>query len=349
MSYFEFEDVKRYHQPYEDPMIRGPAWKPAYDNSLWINIRRTLFPAATAAFLYEPLRHYINGVRVLNGYYEWPKTRTEANIFFREVFRLPNFWKDCVKKMAFGLVHYTGDVGVKMTSWRYVYGGTSSPVEYADWNAFKILVCAQIAFIPTCWTAVPFEMAARAYYADKTWPVELRRGYTSPLNALLRIPLEEGPSYLFRGGLPICARDYFFYTFFCGTYVWLKNKLFFFWVYHDFPYNYMKTLLMLGSWTVAWGVAYPFHYARELVDLWPKERGGHCTWGNSYNNCFRWMMENLDILYTNFFANYWVFMVRKGFPIFTMMWMLDNVGFFTNSMDPHLSLETMFPISMESV
>lgn len=349
MSYFEFDDVKRWHQPYQDPILKGPVWKPAYDNSLWINIRRALYPAAAVALVYEPIKHYINNVKILNGYYEWPKTRSETNIFFREVFRMPNFWSDMAKKMSFAFVHYGGDIGVKMMMWRYIYGGTSSPVEFADWNAFKVLVAAQISFIPTCWTAVPFEMASRAYYADKTWPVELRRGYSSPLNALLRIPFEEGPTYLFKGGSPIAMRDYIFYTFFCGTYVWLKNKLFFLYLYHDFSYNYIKFLNMFASWGIAWGAAYPFHYARELVDLWPKERGGHCTWNNSYNNCYRWMFENIDIVYTNFFVNYWTYMVRKGFPIFLMMWMLDNNGFFTNSMDAHLGIETHFPIAVEAV
>jgi hypothetical protein len=349
MSYFEFDDVKRFHQPYEDPLVRGPVWKPGYNNSVSRNFKKALEPAAAVALFYEPVKHFISGVQVLNGYYEWPKTRMETNIFFREVFRLPNFWSDMVKKMGFGFIHFGGDVGVKMASWKYVYGGTSSPVEFADYNAFKVLLCAQIAFIPTCWTAVPFEMASRAYYADKTWPVELRRGYTSPINALLRIPFEEGPSYLFKGGMTICGRDWLFYSFFCGVYTWLKNKMFFFWVYQDYPYNYCKFLLMIPSWTFAWGVAYPFQYAREMVDLWPKERGGHCTWNNSYNNCIRWMFENIDILYTNFFVNYWYYMVRKGFPIFGMMWMLDNRGYFTNTMDPHLNLETMFPVSMESV
>jgi len=133
------------------------------------------------------------------------------------------------------------------------------------------------------------------------------------------------------------------------VYAFLKNKFFFFWVYHDFPYWYIKLFNFVAAWTFGWGVAYPFHYARELVDLWPKERGGHCTWNNSYSTSIRWMFENIDILYTNFFANYWTYMVRKGIPIWIMMWMLDNNGFFTNSMDNHLSLETMFPISMESV
>jgi hypothetical protein len=37
-----------------------------------------------------------------------------------------------------------------------------------------------------------------AYYADKTFPKELQKGYKSYFNALVRIPFEEGPYYLFK-------------------------------------------------------------------------------------------------------------------------------------------------------
>lgn len=29
-------------------------------------------------------------------------------------------------------------------------------------------------------------------------------------------------------------------------------------------------------------VSYPAYFVREMVDIWPKERGGHCTWNNDY-------------------------------------------------------------------
>lgn len=105
--------------------------------------------------------------------------------------------------MSFGLVAGAGDVGVKLAAWQWIYGGTHSPQDMADYNTFKHLLCAIEAFVPTCFLTVPFENARRAYFADKTWPVELRRGYKSPFNALLRIPIEEGPAYLFKGGFPI--------------------------------------------------------------------------------------------------------------------------------------------------
>jgi len=205
------------------------------------------------------------------------------------------------------------------------------------------------AFIPTCWTGIPFENARRAYYADKSWPVELRRGYTSPLNALFRIPFEEGPSYLFKGGFPIWTSAYIFWTTFCTFYSWMKNKGFFLWVYQDFSYNYIKAIFMGFSFGAASFLAYPLYFTRTMVDLWPKERGGHCTWNNSYRECAKWMILNMDTLYFNFLAGYTQWLRRYGFSYFIALWVADNLGMFSNVSEPYLSLESMSAISAESV
>jgi solute carrier family 25 (mitochondrial oxoglutarate transporter), member 11 len=117
-----------------------------------------------------------------------------------------------MSRVAYGVVAGGGDVAPKLAAWQYVYGGTWSPQDYADANSFKHLVCAMIAVTPVCYTGVPFENARRAYYADKTWPIELRKGYTSPINALIRIPFEEGPYYLIKGGFPLAASAWIFWV-----------------------------------------------------------------------------------------------------------------------------------------
>ena len=150
------------------------------------------------------------------------------------------------------------------------------------------MACAIYAFLPTCWTGIPFINAQRAYYADMTWPVELRRNYKSPINALRRIPFEEGPLYLFRGGLPIAVSEFMFWTTFCTVYTFHKDKYFWLWQYQDFNYDYIKTINMTVSFAIASVLAYPSYYVREMVDLWPKERGGHCTWDNSYKKALSW-------------------------------------------------------------
>ena len=134
-------------------------------------------------------------------------------------------------RLSFSLVAGGGDVAVKLAAWQWIHGGTWSPQDFADSNSFKHLTCAMMAFLPTCWTQIPFDNARRAYYADRTWPVELRRGYSSPLNALLRIPFEEGPLFLFKNGFPLWSSAFVFWTTVCTFYAFGKNKFFFLWVY----------------------------------------------------------------------------------------------------------------------
>lgn len=186
------------------------------------------------------------------------------------------------KKLGFGIVAGVGDIGTKVAMYNYINGGTWSPAEFCDWNTWKHFFTALPAIALTCWTGIPFYIARRAYYADKSWPVEMRRGYSSPLNALARIPFEEGPLYLFKGGLPVAVHAFFFYIGFFSVYGYLKNKSFWTWTYHEFNYNYIKTGNMIAAFI--WGTvfSYPFYHVREMVDLWPKERGGHCTFNNSY-------------------------------------------------------------------
>jgi len=66
-------------------------------------------------------------MHVLNQFYEWPKTRSEYNIFFKEVLRLPDFWSELNKKLIYGLVTAGGDTALKLAAWQHIYGGTWSP------------------------------------------------------------------------------------------------------------------------------------------------------------------------------------------------------------------------------
>jgi hypothetical protein len=209
-------------------------------------------------------------------------------------------------------------------------------------------LCAIVAFLPTAPLTIPFENARRAYYADKTWPIELRRNYTSPTNALLRIPIEEGPYYLMRGGFPIFMNQYLFWATYATIYSWNKNKGFFFWTYMDFSYDFCKAVNMAVSFAFASVVAYPAYYTREMVDLWPKERGGHCTWNNSYRQCFKWQVENMDVHFFNFLKGYWGWCRRYGAIYLGSLWVADTLGMFSNCNEGFNSIEAQFPIFSES-
>ncbi len=252
--YFEFDDARRLHQPYTDHQYRSKLPRPglaltrlsAHLEAARVQLaaaeleervlrRRDGDAAGKIGALdlrqLEPTNHFINNVRILNSFYHWPRTRSEYNIFFKEVFRMPEFWPELAKKLTFGAITAIGDTGAKLAMWQYVYGGTNSPAEFCDFNSFKNVVLANFAAIPTCWTGVPFENARRAYYADRSWPLELRKGYTSPLNALLRVPFEEGPMRLMQGGFPLMMNAYLFWATMYCCYSWFKNKTFYMWVY----------------------------------------------------------------------------------------------------------------------
>lgn len=177
----------------------------------------------------------------------------------------------------------------------------------------------------------------------------MRRGYTSPFNALLRIPFEEGPSYLFKGGFPIWSSQFVFWTTVCTFYSFIKNKFFFLWVYQDFSYDYIKAGNLAISFFAASFLAYPLYFVREMVDIWPKERGGHCTWNNNYRQCAKWMLENMDMLYFNYLSGYTRWFKRYGISYIIALWLADNYGMFSNCNEAHASLESQFPISSESV
>ena len=171
--YFEFDDVRRLHQPYTDPMQKMPHWKAPYYNSPSRNWKRGMYAMAPAALFTETAQHIISHAELLGSYYHWPKNRMEYNIFFREVFRLKGFSSELLKKGMFSLVTVAGDTAPKLGMWQYIYGGTWSPQDFVDANSFKHLICALLAVVPTCWTGIPFETARAAYFADKTWPLEL--------------------------------------------------------------------------------------------------------------------------------------------------------------------------------
>ena len=105
---------------------------------------------------------------------------------------------------------------------------------------------------------------------------------------------------------------------------------------------------MAVSFAIASVVAYPAYYTREMVDLWPKERGGHCTWDNNYRNAFKWQIENMDMLYYNYMPGYWTWVRRHGALYLGALWLADNYGMMSNSNEGFNSLEVTSAIFLES-
>jgi hypothetical protein len=114
-------------------------------------------------------------------------------------------------------------------------------------------------------------------------------------------------------------------------------------MYQDFSYDYCKAINMGVSFGIASTIAYPAYYTREMVDLWPKERGGHCTWNHSYKQCFAWMVENMDTIGYNYLNGYWAWVRKYGAMYLVGLWCADTLGMMSNSNEGFNSLEYQYP------
>ena len=222
------------------------------------------------------------------------------------------------------------DYGMRLAAMKKSFGGTWSPICFSDFNLFKYMVFCWTAAIPVGWIGIPFEIARKAYYADLTWPAEFRKGYRSPLHALLKIPFNEGPLFFFKGGLltylgnvQTTAGLFFFY-------VYTMNKLFYLWLYNEFPYAFVKFWVLNMSFAFGSIIGYPFYYLKRAVETWPKERGGHDTFKGSYYNAFKFMRQNYDVFNTTFYEGYWTWFRTQGIILYLACWQADNMGLFNN-------------------
>jgi hypothetical protein len=139
-----------------------------------------------------------------------------------------------------------------------------------------------------------------------------------------------------------------FWSLYCSIYTWIKNKFYFLWMYQEFNYEYIKVINCFISFTWASVCAYPFYYVREMVDLWPKERGGHCTFNNSYRQAIKWQVENMDVHFYNYLPGYWSWVKRYGFLYLGALYCADSMGMMTNCNETFNGLESQFPIFSES-
>jgi hypothetical protein len=231
---------------------------------------------------------------------------------------------------VFGSIQYLFDYGFRFAAFRKLYGGSWSPICFADYNVFKNIFFSYMTAVLTSWIGIPFEVARKAYYADKTWPEELRKGYRSPLHALIKIPFTEGPLFMFKSGLGNYIGNMQFTAMTFIVYSWLKNKLFFLWLYNDIPYDFVKFNCL--NIAFAWGsfFGYPFYFLKEMMETWPRERGGRCTFEGSYWNAAKFLKQNFEGYSTVFYDGYWRWFRTKGIIFYISMWYADNLGFFTN-------------------
>ncbi len=117
------------------------------------------------------------------------------------------------------------DIGAKVALFRQFNSGWQNHFAGFEFYFYRKIPTVLGAMILSSPFAIAIEMAQRAYYADSTFPEDLRKGYKSYFDALRRIPVEEGPYYLFKNTYPLWMKHILgpFTLFY--TYDWLKDKM----------------------------------------------------------------------------------------------------------------------------
>ena len=136
--------------------------------------------------------------------------------------------------------------------------GWQKPNGAFEWQFMRKIPGSILAAIITAPIGVPFEMALKAYYADKTFPKELRRNYSSYMNALRRIPFEEGPYYLFKNTFPIYFRNFIQTLTLFYSFDFLKDKVSWAWRVGDMSYVPCRFVIAGFSAYLACVFSYPW-------------------------------------------------------------------------------------------
>lgn len=334
--YFELDDIKRRHSPYFD-VYNAFSWITTPENNFSWNYQRGAIAGVAAAAFNETQVLFTENVKLLLKHYERPKGFNQYRIFLKEAFKMDNFRLGIRNRLQYAFLIGSTDLAARFSTYRYCNSGWYRPFGSVEVNFLRRLGPSIFAALATCWISVPFDMAKLAYYGDKTFPKELQRGYKSIFDALRRIPFEEGPYFLFKNSFPLMSRNFFQTLTLLFSYDWLKDKFgTVTFRISDYPYGLVKGTMALISVYLACLFSYPWAVTiKEMVDLWPKEKGGVCTFQGNYRKAAVWLWyhETTNTSFPGFMNNYFY---RQAPWMFASLWIADTLGMFTYwSHDPY--------------
>lgn len=208
--------------------------------------------------------------------------------------------------MQIGAVTGALTVAPQVALMRQFNSGWSTMNNGVEWSAYRKIPTILAACVASSPLAVMVEMVQRAYFADKTFPKELQKGYKSFFDAFKRIPFEEGPYYLFKGTFPHYIKHAVGPFIMLFVYDWSIDKLSVLWRIASMPVLPIVTFTALFSTYLGALVTYPFAVkAREYVDLAPY-KGGLEPFDGNYRKAAYWIWttDGNVKFFGGFFKNY---------------------------------------------
>jgi hypothetical protein len=207
--------------------------------------------------------------------------------------------------MQLGVATGALSIGSQLAVFRHFNSGWSANFGGFEYSFYRKLVTIFLSAAVSSPTGVLLDMTTRAYYADKTFPKELQKGYKSWFDAFKRIPFEEGPYYLFKGTFPLFVKHTIgpFTAFFC--YDFLIDKLSVLWRTTNMPV--LPLVLFAATFGTYLGAAFTYPFAvtvREMVDLWPKKGADPFNGNYRKASVYVWFHQNILSFYPGFFKRY---------------------------------------------
>lgn len=218
------------------------------------------------------------------------------------------------------------NLGIRMFMYRSWVSGfyqSAGAVNVDVWRRFFPTIAASLI---TCWVVAPLEIAKKAFMADQKFPENLRKNYKSSFDALIKLPFQEGPAFLFKNSLPTMM----------GTFLETFGMFYFTDYFLDFtnflhfeagaPYNLFKAGSIAAGTFISCIMCYPFKYtARNMVELFPRQLGEELYQGQ-YRKALLGVSGNkyFSSNYHGFASYLWL----RGPRMFAFLWVAESLGLF---------------------
>ena len=324
--YFELDDIRRRHNLYWDTGNTG-GWVRAPDVSISWNYERGAIIGVSAMLINETLKTYSNSVLAILNKYEPPSNFKQASIIAKEAYKLDFFKQNMRVRVPYAVCMGLTDIASRVSAYRWVSSGWQRPAMGLELNFFRRIPGSLFIAALTAPVSVPFEYARIAYYADKTYPEHLQKGYKSYFNALRRIPFEEGPYYLFKGCAPFLARNFLQTGTLFYSYDYLKDKVIVATREFGQPYFMVKAFCASVAVFTACLISNPFYsLPREMVELSPIHEGKHMV-DNNYRKALVkiWQTDHIG----NWLYGFKSYSLNNAPWMFLTLMLGDSLGIFT--------------------
>lgn len=205
------------------------------------------------------LTHFIHHARAMLQHYEPPTNYAEWTSFLKHTRSLESFRNGFKSRMQLGALTGALAIAPQVAVFRAFNSGWSANFGGVEYSYYRKVPTFGAAACLTAPLGVMMDMLSRAYYADKSFPKELQKGYKSILDAFKRIPFEEGPYYLFKNTFPLFIKHSVgpFTAFFC--YDWLIDKLSIMWRVSSMPV--LPIVLFCAGFGTYLGAAFTYPFA----------------------------------------------------------------------------------------